>query len=190
MFPWKSECESKRHSVMSDSLRHHGLYSVWNSPGKNTEVGSLSIFQGIFPTQGSNPGLPHCRKILNQLSYQGSTWKQTKHVLFLIGDWNAKGGSQEIHGVTGNFGLGVQNEASQKLTELCQGNALVIEDIFFRKHKGWFYTWTSPDGQHQNQVDCIIWSWRWKSSIQLAKQDGKLTVAQIMNSLLPNSDLH
>ena len=50
----------------------HGLYSPWNSPGQNTEVGSLSLLQGIFPTQGSNPGLPHCRQILYQLSYQES----------------------------------------------------------------------------------------------------------------------
>ena len=55
---------------MSDSLRPHGLYSPWNSPGQNTRVGSLSLFQGIFPTQESNPGLPHCRRILYQLSHQ------------------------------------------------------------------------------------------------------------------------
>ena len=57
---------------MSDSLQPHGLYSPWNSPGQNTGVGSLSILQGIFPTQGSNPGLPHCRWILYQLSHKGS----------------------------------------------------------------------------------------------------------------------
>ena len=57
---------------MSDSLRPHGLYSPWNSPGQNTGVRSLSLLQGIFPTQGSNPGLPHCRPILYQLSHQGS----------------------------------------------------------------------------------------------------------------------
>ena len=57
---------------MSDSLRPHGLYSSWNSPGQNTGVGSLSLLQGIFPTQGSNPGLQHCRQILYQLSHQGS----------------------------------------------------------------------------------------------------------------------
>ena len=57
---------------MSDSLRPHGLYSPWDSPGQNTGVGSLSLLQGIFPSQGSNPGLPHCRRILYQLSYQGS----------------------------------------------------------------------------------------------------------------------
>ena len=66
----KSESESC--SVMSDSLRPHGLYSSWNSPGRNTGVGSLSLLQEIFPTQGSNPGLPHCRWILYQLSHMGS----------------------------------------------------------------------------------------------------------------------
>ena len=59
-------------SVMSDSLRPHGLYSPWNSPGQNTVVGSLSLLQGIFPTQGLNPGLLHCRQILYQLSHRGS----------------------------------------------------------------------------------------------------------------------
>ena len=63
-------CES--HSVMSDSLRPHGLYSPWNSPGQNTGVGGLSLLQVIFPNQGLNPGLPHCRQILYQLSHKGS----------------------------------------------------------------------------------------------------------------------
>ena len=69
--PWphmKSESES--HSIISDSLRPHGVYSPWNSPSQNTEVGSLSLLQGIFPTQGSNLGLPHCRLILFQLSHR------------------------------------------------------------------------------------------------------------------------
>ena len=57
---------------MSDSLRPYGLYSPWNSPGQNTGVGSLSLLQGTFPTQGSNPALPHCRRILHQLSHKGS----------------------------------------------------------------------------------------------------------------------
>ena len=63
---------SESRSVMSYSLRPHGLYSPWNSPGQNTGVGCLSLLQGIFPTQGSKPGLPHCRWILYQLSHQGS----------------------------------------------------------------------------------------------------------------------
>ena len=62
-------CVSESHLVLSDSLRPHGLYSLWNSPGQNTGVGSLSLLQGIFPTQGSNPDLPHCRQILCQLSH-------------------------------------------------------------------------------------------------------------------------
>ena len=64
--------ESESHSVMSNPLRPHGLYSPWNSPGQNTGVGSLSLLQGIFSTQGSNPGLPHCKWTLYQLSHQGS----------------------------------------------------------------------------------------------------------------------
>ena len=59
-------------SVVSDSLRPHGLYSPWNSPGQNTGIGSLFLLQGIFRTQGSNPGLPHRRRILYQLSHKGS----------------------------------------------------------------------------------------------------------------------
>ena len=61
--------ESESCLVMSNSLQHHGLYSLWNSPGQDTGVGSLSLLQGIFPTQGLNPGLPHCRRILYQLSH-------------------------------------------------------------------------------------------------------------------------
>ena len=71
-----------------------------------------------------------------------------KDVLFIIGDWNAKVGSQEILGVTGNFCLGVQNEARQKLIEFCQENALVIANTLFQQHKRRLYTWTSPDSQH------------------------------------------
>ena len=64
--------ESESCSVVSDSLWPQGLYSPWNSPGQNTGVSSLSLLQGIFPTQGANPGLPHCRQILYQLSHKGS----------------------------------------------------------------------------------------------------------------------
>ena len=63
---------SESHLVVSNSLQPHGLYSRWNSPGQNTGVGISSLLQGIFPTQGSNPGLPHCRQILYQLSHKGS----------------------------------------------------------------------------------------------------------------------
>ena len=92
-----------------------------------------------------------------------------KDVLFIIGDWKAKLGSQETPRVTGKSGLGVQNEAGQKLIEFCQENALVIANTFFQQHKRRLYTWTSPDGQHQNQIDYILCSQRWRSSIQSAK---------------------
>ena len=71
-----------------------------------------------------------------------------KDVLFIIGDWNAKVGSQETPGVTGKFGLGMRNEAGQTLVEFCQENALVIANTLFQQHKTRLYTWTSPDGQH------------------------------------------
>ena len=71
-----------------------------------------------------------------------------KDVLFIIGDWNAKVGSQETPGVTGKFGLGVQNEAGQSLIEFCQENALLIANTLFQQHKRRLYTWTSPDSQH------------------------------------------
>ena len=70
-----------------------------------------------------------------------------KDVIFTIGDWNAKIESQEIPGVTGTFGLGVQNEAGQRLIEFCQENTLIIANTLFQQHKRSLYTWTSPDGQ-------------------------------------------
>ena len=78
-------------------------------------------------------------------------------------------GSQEIPGVTGKFGLGVQNEAGQRLTEFCQENALVIANTLFQQHKRWLYKWTSQNGQYWNQIDYILCSQRWISSIQSAK---------------------
>ena len=92
-----------------------------------------------------------------------------KDVLFIIGDWNAKVGSQETPGVTGKFGLGIWNEAGQRLIEFCQENALLIANTLFQQHKRRLYTWTSPDGQHQNQTDYILCSQRWRSSRQSAK---------------------
>ena len=71
-----------------------------------------------------------------------------KDVLFITGDWNAKVGSQETPGVKGKFGLGIRNEAGQRLIDFCQENALVIVNTLFQQHKRRLYTWTSPDGQH------------------------------------------
>ena len=90
------------------------------------------------------------------------------NVLFIIGNCNAKVGSQEIPGITGKFDLGAQNEAEQRLTEFCQENALVIANTHFQQHKRRLYTWTSPDGQYRNQTDYTLCSQRWRSSIQSA----------------------
>ena len=114
-----------------------------------------------------------------------------KDVLFIIGDWNAKVGNQETPGVTGKFDLGVQNEIGQRLIEFCQENALVIANTLFQQHKRRLYTWTKSDDQYQNQFGYILCSQRWRSSLYSPqKQDWELTVAQIMDSLLPNSDLN
>src|SRR5574337_891781 len=76
---------------------------------------------------------------------------------------------QETPGVTGKFGLGIWNEGGQRLIEFCQENTLVIANTLFQQHKRRFYTWTSPDGQHRNQIDYILCSQRWISAIQSAK---------------------
>ena len=112
-----------------------------------------------------------------------------KDVLFIIGDWNAKAGSQETPGVKGKFGLRVQNEAAQRLIEFCQENALVIANTLFQQHK-----------EKTLHMDITRWSTLksdWLYSLQPKngetlhsekKQDQELTVAQIMNSLLQKSD--
>ena len=95
-----------------------------------------------------------------------------KGVPFIIGDWNAKVWSQEIPGETSKFTLGIQNEAGQRLTEFCQENMLIIANTLFQQHKRRLYTWTSPDGQHRNQIDYIdyfLCSLRRRSSIQSAE---------------------
>ena len=113
-----------------------------------------------------------------------------KDVLFIIGDWNAKAGSQEIPGITGKFGLGVQNEAGQWLTEFYQENALVIANTLFQQHKRSF-----TRGHHQmaNREIRLIMFFAAKDGEALysqQKQDQKLTGAQIMSFLLQNSDLN
>ena len=92
-----------------------------------------------------------------------------KDVPFIIEDGNAKVRSQETPGVTGIFGLGLQNEAGQRLIEFWQENTLVIANILLQQNKRRLYTWTSPDGQHWNQIDYILCSQRWRSSIESAK---------------------
>ena len=113
-----------------------------------------------------------------------------KDILFIIGDWNAKVGSQETPGVTDTFGLGIRNETRQRLIEFCQDNALVIANTLFQQHKRQLYTWTSPDGQQKNQIDSFFAAKDGEALYSQQKQDRELNVAQIMNSLLPNSDLN
>ena len=113
-----------------------------------------------------------------------------KDVLFIIGDWNAKVGSQETPGVTGKFGFGMWNEAEQRLIEFCQKNALVIANTLFQQHKRRLYTWTSQ--MVNTKIRLIIFSAAKDGEALYSeqKQDQELTVAQIMNSLLPNLDLN
>ena len=109
-----------------------------------------------------------------------------KGVLFIVGEWNAKVGSQEIPRVTSKFRLGVQNEAEQKLIEFCQENALIIANTLFQQHKRRLYIWTSPDGQYRNQKMIFFAVEDGGALYNQQKQDQELTVAQMMNSLLPN----
>ena len=108
----------------------------------------------------------------------------------MIGDWNAKVGSQETPAVTGKFGLRVWNEAGQRLTEFCQENTLVIANTLFQQPKRRLYTWTSSDGQYQNQIDYILCSQRWRSSIQSAKTRPGADCGSDHELLIKNPDLN
>ena len=127
---------------------------------------------------------------LQSTGSQKSDTTEPLHFTFIIGDWNAKGGSQETPGVTGKFGLGVWNEAGQRLIEFSQQNALDIANTLFQHTKE-----DSTHGHHQmvNTEFRLIIFFAAKDGEALysqQKQDRKLTMAQIMNSLLPNSDLN
>ena len=127
---------------------------------------SLPVIQVYTPTSKSEEG-----EVEQFYEDQQDLLELTppKDVLFIIGDRNAKVGSQETPGLTGKFGLGVWNEAGQRPIKFCQENALVIANTLFQQHKRRLYTWTSPDGQYRNQIDYILCSQRWRSSIQSAK---------------------
>ena len=150
-----------RNAVLGCSLKNYRMISV-RFQGKQVNI---MVIQLYAPT--SNAEEAEVEQFYEDLQDLLELTPK-KDVLFLIGDWNAKVGSQEIPGVTGKFGPGVQNEAGQRLIEFCQENALVIANTLFQKHKR-LYTWTSPNGQHRNQIDYILCSQRWRSSIQPAK---------------------
>ena len=107
-------------------------------------------------------------------------------VLFIMEDWNSKVGSQETPGVTGKFGLGVWNEAEQRLIEFSQENTLVIANSLFQQHKRRLYTWTSQMVNTEIRLIIFFAAKGGKALYSQQKQDRELTVAQIMNSLLPN----
>ena len=137
------------------------------------------------------------RSVRRKVSILSGLWIWSIEYKF-IGDLNAKVGSQETPGVTGNFGLGIQNEAGQRLTDFCQRKALVIANSLFQQHKRKLYTWTWPDAQHQNQIDYILCSQRWRSSIQSAKtrpgadcgSDHELLIAKIQTQIEESGENH
>ena len=187
-----------------DSLRRNGVAIMVNKTVQNAVLGCnlkndrmISVhFQGkpfnITVIQVYAP-ISNAEEAEVELFYEDlqDLLKLTakRDVLFIIGDWNAKVGSRETPGVTGKFGLGIQNEAGKRLIEFCQENALVITNTLFQQYKRRLYTWTSPDGQHQNQIDYILCIQR-RNSIQSAKPRLGANLAHIMNSLLQNSDLN
>ena len=170
-------------AALGFNIKNDRKISIW-FVGKSFNI---TVFQVYAPT--SNAEEAEVEQFYEDLQDHLQLTPKTD-VLFMIRDWNTKVGSQEIPGVTSKFGIGVQSEAGQRLTEFCQEKALVIANTLFQQHKRKLYTWTSPDGQYWHQIDYILCSQRWKSSIQSAKTRLELTVAQIMNSLLPNSDLN
>ena len=143
-----------------ESLRRNGVAIMVNKSLKSSSwMQSIKRQNNLcsFPRQmlqyHSNPSLCPNQECWRSWSWT-VPWRPTRpfrtntpsDVLFIIGDWNAKGGSQEISGVTGKFGVGMRNEAGQRLIELCQENELVIANTLFQQHKRRLYTWTSPDG--------------------------------------------
>ena len=105
---------------------------------------NITVIQAYALTSNTEEAEAEC----SMKTYRLSRTNTQKYILFIIGDWNAKVGSQERPGVTGRFGLGVQNEAGQRLIEFWEENTLVIANTLFQQHKKRLYTLTSPDGQH------------------------------------------
>ena len=130
-----------RNAVLGCNLKNDRMISV-HFQGKPF---TIVVIQVYAPTSNAEEAeVERFYEDLQDLSEQ----TPKKDVLFITGDWNAKVGSQETPGVTGKFGLGMRNEAGQRLIEFCQENALVIANTLFQQHKRRIYTWTSPDGQH------------------------------------------
>ena len=168
----------QHHSSKASILQHSAFFTVQLSPPYMNTGKAIALTRQTFV--GKVMSL-----LFNILSRLVITF------LFIIGNWNAKVGSQETPGVTGKFGLGIWNKAGQRLIEFfSQENALVIANILFQQHKRRLYTWTSPDGQHWNQIVYILCSQRWRSSIHSAKTRPAADCNSDHELLLPNWDLN
>jgi len=154
--------ERVRNAVLGCNLKKHRMISV-RFQGKPFSITVIQVY--VLTSNAKEVEVEQFYEDLQDLL----ELTPPKDVLFIIENWNANVGSQETPRVTGKSGLGVQNEAGQRLTEFCQENALVIANTFFQQHKRRLYTWTSPDGQHLIQIDYILCSQRWRCSIQSAK---------------------
>ena len=163
-------------AVLGCNLKHNRITSAhfW---GKPFIITVIQVYAQTSNTEETEP---------ERFYEDPRELKPKKDVHFITEAWNAKVGSQEIPGVKGKFDLGIQNKAHKRLTEFSQEISLVIPNTLFQQHKRRLYTWTSPDGQYQNQIGYILCSQRWRSSNSQQKEDWELTVAQIMNCLLPN----
>ena len=170
-----------QNAVLGCNLKNNRMISV-HLQGKPFNITAIQVYAPTSNAEGAGVE-QFCEDLQDLLELTPK-----KDVLFIIGDWNAKVGSQETPGVTGKIGFGIWNEAGQRLIQFCQENALVIAKILFQQNKRRLFTWTSLNGQHRYQIDYILCSQRWTSSIQSATttaKDRELTVVQIMSSLLP-----
>ena len=150
-------------AILGCNLKNDRMISVWDHSRQTIQY-------------HSNPSL--CP---DQQCWRGWNWTILWDLQDLLGltakkrcpfhyrGWNKKEGSQEIPGVTGKFDFGLQNEVGRRLTEFCQENTLAVANTLFQQHKRTLYIWTSPHGQHWNQIDYILCRQRWKNSIQSAK---------------------
>ena len=167
-----------------ESLRRNGVAQIVNKRVQNAKLGcnlkndrmisvcfqgnpfSITVIQVYAPTSNAEEAeVEWCYEDLQDLLELITK----KDVLFIRGEWNAEVGSQEKPEETGKFGLEVQNETGQSLVEFCQENTLVIANTFFQQHKRRLYTWTSPDGQYQNQTDYILCSQKMEKLYAISK---------------------
>ena len=134
-------------AFISSHIQNWVLFLLWLHPfiRFQDKPVNITVIQAYAPTSNAKEAEVECFYVDLQDLLELTP---KKDILFIIGDWNAKVGIQETPRVTGKFGLGVQNEAGQRLIEFCQENALVIANTLFQQHKRRLYTWTSPDGQH------------------------------------------